>query len=216
MDLEARDAKPFQSDKLSRNYWKVCRKFLKIYTQIYQKKILNFNFCHAAIAFHFFLLQAKKPLSGQSVFPSFFLPFTGLLLTKIILLEWCFSFFLSAFCNLSTQCLTLKFNLVQSPQNLTRAPADLSLFKGPGNPNCLLQPPGCALLAAMVAHNEAEGNPLPPSQQSPCKSFQAKLNCPPCLFQDVHFAHKFDSSEWPLAHYSACRGCCIIAHRACP
>ena len=58
--------------------------------------------------------------------------------------------------------------------------------------------------------------PLPPPLQMPCNSFQAKLNCSPCLFEDVHIAYMFDSSEWPLAHYSACRESCIIHMRPAP
>ena len=53
--------------------------------------------------------------------------------------------------------------------------------------------------------------PLPPSPKDPLNSFQVKLNYPPCLFEDVQRAHKFGSSNWPLAHFSTCRGCCICS-----
>ena len=48
------------------------------------------------------------------------------------------------------------------PKHLTWAPSDHSLFKGPGSPNPLSHSTlRDALLAAMVAHKEPEGNPLP-------------------------------------------------------
>ena len=60
---------------------------------------------------------------------------------------------------------------------------------------CLLQPPRGGLLAAMEAHKMAEGDPFPPPPIDPLHSFQVKLNCPPCIFEDVEFTHKFDSSK---------------------
>ena len=62
----------------------------------------------------------------------------------------------------------------------------------------------------MEAHKVAEGDPFP-LPKDPLHSFQVKLNYPPCLFEDVQCAHKFGSSNWPLAHFSACRGCCICS-----
>ena len=67
MALEAKDATPFQPDKISRNYWKVCSKFLNIYTQIYQKKkkkknleILNFNFFSSCLSLPLFDFRLKS------------------------------------------------------------------------------------------------------------------------------------------------------------
>ena len=50
-----------------------------------------------------------------------------------------------------------------------------------------------------------------PLSKDPLHSFQVKLNYPPCLFEDVQCAHKFGSSNWPLAHFSACRECCLCS-----
>ena len=66
----------------------------------------------------------------------------------------------------------------------------------------------------MVAHTEAEGNHCPLPHRLHATPFRPNWTSPPFLFQDMHFAHKFNSSEWPLAHYSAYRRCCIIAQEA--
>ena len=177
-------------------FWKCTHKFTKKKKK--NSKILNSNFlssCHSLPLFNTF----HRFTSYQKYF------------------TWMMFFILSiSMLEFEHMISNSKIWLSPAPQNnLTRAPADLFTFKGPGNPNQMSPkttrgcPPG-------FNAGTPGGWRKPPPPQTPCNSFQAKLNCPPHLFGDVHFAHKFGSSEWLLAHYSPCKGCCIIVHEAFP
>ena len=83
-------------------------------------------------------------------------------------------------------------------------------FKGPGYLFVSFNHQGAASLLQWRHTRWLKETPSP-SPKDPLHSFQVKLNYPPCLFEDVRCAHKFGSSNWPLAHFSACRGCCICS-----
>ena len=167
---------PFSLTKLAETIEKFAENILKIYTQMYQNRnklkkssISIISSCHSLPLFDFRL----KAIIWKN-FGFFLLPFfssTGLLLTKNILIDWCFCFFTSACWNLSIQYLTLKYNWVQpTPQKFDKDSCKPFTIQGARNPNPLSpSTTRDALLAVMLVHKEAEGNSLPP--KTPCNSF---------------------------------------------
>ena len=136
------------------------------------------------------MLSPPKPLSRN------------VLRFHLVMLLWCFGF--------SSHAVKILSALQQNLKNDKGSHITLT-FRGTGNPKPVsFNHLGVNLLAAV-----AEGNSyLTPHKTPALLSGQTELST--ILLWRYDFAHKFDSSEWPLAHFSTCRGCCIIAHEAYP
>ena len=123
------------------------------------------------------------------------------------MLLWCFGF--------SSHAVKIWCTSQQNFEIIHKGSCRSLKLRGTGNPKPVsFNHLGVNLLAAMEVHKVAEGNSyLPPPKTPALLSSQTELTMSPWR---CALAHRFDSSEWPLAHFSACRGCCIIAHEACP